>query len=911
METTEKKKFFIIDGNAYVYRSFHAIRELATSTGVPTNAIFGFMNMMMKILRESKPEYLAITFDTPAPTFRHKEYENYKKDRPGMPDELAKQFPVIKQIMESLCIPMVEKPGFEADDIIGTLAKKAENAGMDVIIVTSDKDAFQLVSPNIKICPFGFKGIKEEDFTYDENEVINKYGVPPSKITDLLGLMGDSSDSIPGVPNIGPKTASSLLNQFDSIEDILYHLDKVKNERIRELLREYADQAKLSKRLATIDTFVPIGDNLDDYKIEFSDKGLPSNCRESDLLTLLQNLEFRKFIKELDLATEPREQIETKYHTILSESELNELIERLKESNEFAIDTETSGLDPIRAELAGISISINPYEAYYIPIQHRYIGSPEQLPMKKVIDGLKPVLENQNIGKIGQNIKYDLQIFRNYGIYLQDISFDTMIASYVINPLTKHDLDTMAMELLDHKMIPIEELIGKGKDQRTMDEVEVEKVSNYSCEDADITLQLKNLMQPQLTEYDLEKVFHEIELPLIPVLADMEMIGIKIDTEWLKSLSSKLSKRLDSLTSEIYTLAGEEFNINSTQQLSKILYEKLNMPTGKKTKSGGYSTNEAELEKLSLAGYELPIKMLEYRGLAKLKSTYVDALPLSINPKTGRVHTSFNQAVTETGRLSSSNPNLQNIPVRTEEGREIRRAFIPEKDNCVLVTADYSQIELRMLAHLSKDGVLTEAFKNDQDIHSSTASLIFGVPIDKITSDMRRQAKTINFGIIYGMGAFRLANELDISNSEAQKFIDGYFATYSGVKSYFDEMVKFAKKSGYVTTISGRRRFIREINSSDNNQRALGERIAINTPVQGSAADMIKLAMIRIAEKIKSDAWETKLLLQVHDELIFEVPEYELDKIIPDIKSLMENALSLDVPIKVDVGIGKSWLDAK
>ncbi len=910
METTEKKKFFIIDGNAYVYRSFHAIRELATSTGVPTNAIFGFMNMMMKILREEKPEYLAIAFDTSTPTFRHVEFADYKKDRPGMPDELAQQFPMIKQILQSLCIPIVEKPGFEADDIIGTLAKKAESMGMDVIIVTSDKDAFQLVSPNIKIRPYGFRGIKEEDFTYDENEVINKYGIPPSKITDLLGLMGDTSDSIPGVPNIGPKTASTLLNQFDSIEVMLDHLDEVKNERIRELLRQYAEQAKLSKKLATLDTFVSIDTNLDNYSIDISDSGLPANCKQGELLDIFQNLEFRKFIKEFNLTPE-QVKVEKKYHTILSESDINDLIKKLSESKEFAVDTETNGIDPLTAELVGISISMQPHEAYYIPIQHRYIGVPEQLPMSTVINVLKPILEDQNIGKIGQNIKYDLQIFRNYGIDLKGISFDTMIASYVINPLSKHDLNTMALEILNHKMITIEELIGKGKDQRTMDEVEIERVSEYSCEDADITLQLKNIMQSQLKEYGLEHVFHEIELPLISVLADMEMKGIKIDINWLKSLSKNLNNRLELLTSEIYKLAGEEFNINSTQQLSKILYEKMNMPTGKKTKSGGYSTNEAELAKLADAGYELPIKILNYRTLAKLKNTYIDALPQSINPKTGRVHTSFNQAVTETGRLSSSNPNLQNIPVRTEEGKQIRQAFVPDRDCCFLVTMDYSQIELRMLAHLSKDKALTEAFINNLDIHSSTASLIFDVPISDVTSEMRRQAKTINFGIIYGMGAFRLANDLGITNAEAQNFINEYFETYSGVRRYFDEMIDFAKKNGYVTTISGRRRFIREINSSDHSMRSLGERIAINTPVQGSAADMIKLAMIKIANLIKSEGWETELLLQVHDELIFEIPEHELEKAIPQIKLFMENALELDVPIKVDVGIGKSWLEAK
>ena len=909
MEATEKKRFFIIDGNAYVYRSFHAIQNLATSTGMPTNAIFGFVNMILKVLRDEKPDYIAVAFDTAAPTFRHKEYAGYKADRPGMPDDLIQQFPVIKEVLEISGIKIIEQPGFEADDIIGTLANKAESSGIDITIVTSDKDAFQLVSPNITIKPYGFRGIHEEDFIYNEAEVKNRYGIEPSKITDLLGLMGDTSDSIPGVPGIGPKTAADLLRQFGNMEVLLEQVDKVKNERIRNLLKQYADQARLSKRLATIDQYVPIESKMDDFKLEVLPKGIPAKCDEGKLLALFQRLEFRKFVKELNLAP-PEKEIETKYHTILSEAELQELVDRMKNSSELAIDTETNSIDPITAELAGISVSIQPYEAFYIPVSHRYIGAPIQLPTELVIGKLKPILEDPSIGKIGQNVKYDLQVLRRYGVELKGISFDTMIASYVINPLTKHGLDDMSLEFLNHKMIPIEDLIGKGKDQRTMDEVEVEKVSEYSCEDADITLQLKNLMDVQLHKYDLESVFHEIELPLIPVLADIEMTGVKIDTDWLKALSVQLAKQLDSLTSEIYELAGEEFNINSTQQLGKILYEKLNLPTGKKTKTG-FSTNEAELVKLSAAGHELPSKMLEYRSIAKLRSTYVDALPQSINPKTGRIHTSFNQAVTETGRLSSSNPNLQNIPIRTELGKEIRRAFITDKDSCVILSADYSQIELRMLAHLSKDKALTEAFVKNQDVHASTAALIFGVPIENVNSEMRRQAKTINFGVIYGMGAFRLSNELGIKQAEAQNFIDSYFNTYSGVRTYFDGVTEFARQNGYVTTISGRRRLIPEINSKDHNQRAFAERTAINTPVQGSAADMIKLAMIKIADLFKSEGWKSKLLLQVHDELVFEVPDDELDKVTEGIRSVMESALPLDVPVKVDIGVGKNWLDAK
>jgi DNA polymerase-1 len=911
METTEKKRFFIIDGNAYIYRSFHAIRDLATSTGMPTNAIFGFVSMMMKVLRNEKPDYMAVTFDTPAPTFRHKEYAGYKADRPGMPDNLIPQVPKIKEILEATGIPIIEQPGFEADDIIGTLAKKAESLDMEVVIVTSDKDAFQLVTPNIKIKPYGFQRGQDEDFTYNETEVKNRYGVPPDKMTDLLGLMGDSSDSIPGVPDIGPKTAEKLLEQFTSLEDILDKVDEVKSERFKNLLKQYGDQARLSKKLATIDQFVPMEFGIEDCKIELSPKLMPTKCDEGKLLSLFQQLEFRKLIKDMDLSPIQEKIVETKYFTIFTEAELLELIEKLKSASEFAVDTETDNIDPISAELVGISISLKPDEAYYIPVSHRYLGAPTQLPLEFVISQLKPILEDPNIHKIGQNVKYDLQVLRKYGIEIKGVSFDTMIASYIINPLLKHDLDTLAMDFLNHKMIPIEDLIGKGKNQTTLDQIEVDRVTTYSCEDADITFQLKNLMQEKLSEFGLDAVFHELELPLITVLADMEMTGIKIDTEWLKALSDNIYKQLETLTAKIYELAGEEFNINSTQQLGKILFDKLKLPTGKKIKTGGYSTNEAELAKLASAGHELPMVILEYRGLAKLKSTYVDALPQAINPKTGRIHTSFNQAVTETGRLSSSNPNLQNIPIRTDLGKEIRRAFIPEMERCLLLSADYSQIELRMLAHLSHDKALIEAFSNNQDIHISTASLIFGVPIEKVSPEMRRQAKTINFGVIYGMGAFRLSNDLGITQFEAQKFIDGYFETYSGVKTYFDEVTNFARQNGYVTTIYGRRRLIPEINSKDHNQRLFAERTAINTPVQGSAADLIKMAMINISDLFKSENWKSKLLLQVHDELVFEIFEDELEKVKPEIRSLMENALKLDVPIKADIGIGKNWLETK
>ena len=901
MEASEKKKFFIMDGNAYIYRAFYAIEELSTSTGIPTNAVFGFTRLLLKILLEDKPDYMAIAFDTAGPTFRHEEYAEYKADRPKMPESLVQQLPVIRELIEALNVDILEKEGYEADDIIGTVAKKAEAEGMEVVIVTGDKDALQLVSPSIRVNPYSFRGFFEEGFMFDEQVVKERHGVEPDKITDIMGLIGDKIDNIPGVPGIGKKTAPQLVEEFGSLEGLLEHVDEIKSERQKQLLRDYKDQALLSKRLATIDINVPIHLDVEDHKVKDFDR--------AKLMDLFRRMEFRQFIRELDLGR--KKDVEIKYHTVTSESDLDDLVNKLEQQLSFAVDTETDGLDPITSNLVGISLAFQPHEAYYIPISHRYIGAPEQLPLELVADKLKPVLSNPAIGKVGQNIKYDLQVLKRHGIELAGISFDTMLASYVLSPSARgHSLSDMAMDYLGHKMIPIEALIGKGRNQITMDEVDVGSASKYACEDADITWQLKGQLEPALQNQELESVFRDIELPLVPVLADMEMAGIEIDTAYLKQLSDKMAIRLERLTKEIYSLAGEAFNINSPKQLGKILFEKLKLPPGKKTKTG-YSTNEAELERLSAAGHELPSLILEFRSSAKLKSTYVDALPDSINPKTGRVHTSFNQAVTETGRLSSSKPNLQNIPIRTEEGREIRRAFIPGSECNLLLAADYSQIELRMLAHLSRDTTLMEAFQKDEDIHSRTASLIFGLPFDQITSEMRRQAKTINFGIIYGMGAFRLARELEISHSDAQEFINSYFETYSGVRSYFNKTIVFARENGYVETISGRKRRIREINSRNRNAREFAERTAINTPVQGSAADMIKLAMIEIGKLFRSGKLKSRLLLQVHDELVFEVSEDELDTVRENICSLMENAMQLDVPIKVDVGVGKNWLEAK
>ncbi|MBD3184938.1 DNA polymerase I [Candidatus Poribacteria bacterium] len=890
-----------MDGNAYIYRAFYAIEDLSTSTGIPTNAVFGFTRLLLSLLHDDQPDYIAIAFDSAGPTFRHKEFAEYKADRPKMPDTLSQQLPTIREVVDALNVSVIEVPGYEADDIIGTLAKKAEAQDMEVVIVTGDKDALQLVTPNIKVNPYSFRGVFEKGFVYDEEKVRSRHGVEPDKITDIMGLMGDKIDNIPGVPGIGKVTAPKLINEFGSLEELLENIDEVKSNSQRKALEEFKDQALLSKRLATIDVDVPLQVNIPDLKVK--------DYEDEKLLELFLKLEFRQFIKDMDLGRD--KVVETKYHTILDESDLDKLVESLKQVQEFAIDTETTDIDPISAELVGISISYKPHEAYYIPVGHRYMSCPEQIPLETVIKKLMPVLADPKIGKIGQNIKYDIQILRKYGAEIENISYDTMLGSYILNPSARrHSLDNMSLEYFGYEMIPIETLIGKGKNQTTMDSVDLEAASKYACEDADLTLRIKEQQEPGLQKNDLESVFREIELPLIPVLADMELTGIKLDTGYLKEVSTKMDTRLKALTDNIFELAGESFNINSPKQLSYILFEKLGLPPGKRTKTG-YSTNEAELERLSSAGYELPEAVLEYRSLSKLKSTYVDALPASINPETARVHTFFNQAVTETGRLSSSNPNLQNIPVRTEEGREIRRAFIPGGECNLLLAADYSQIELRMLAHLSGDATLVDAFRKDEDIHSRTGSLIFGLPIDQITPEMRRQAKTINFGVIYGMGAFRLARELDIPLKDAKTFIESYFATYSGVKEYFDGIIEFARENGYVTTISGRRRRISEIKSRNRNTREFAERTAINTPVQGSAADMIKMAMIKIADFFKSKKLKSKLLLQVHDELVFEVAEEELDMVNENVIKLMEEAMKLEVPIKVDVGIGKNWLEAK
>jgi len=892
-----KKRFFLVDGHALAYRAYFALinRPLITSRGENTSAIFGFTKMILSLLAKESPDYLAIAFDTSAPTFRHKKYPKYKATRAKMPLEMRDQIQTIKEVLRALNIPTLELAGYEADDIIGTLAKEAEEKSLESILVSGDKDFLQLVGPNIKVLT-NRKGLSDEVIIYDSQEVKRKFGVEPTKVIDVLGLMGDNSDNVPGVPGIGPKTATSLIHEFGTIEDLLKNLDRVGKSFLRESLSKFAEQALLSKMLVTIDIHAPIDLALEDYRIK------PPN--QAKLREIYQRLEFKALLEDL---APPEEVHEINYTLVVSEAGLHKLTDQLAESKKFVIDTQTTTRSPMLARLVGIAISVRPYEAFYIPLAHRYAGAPKQLDMNYVLKKLAPVLEDSKVQKYGQDIKYDLIVFKNYGIELKGLAFDTMVASYLLNPSRRqHNLDSLALEYLDHKMVPLHELMGKGA--ITMEEVPVEKAKRYACEDADITYRLKEFLAQQLEPKKLDRLFYDVEMPLIEVLASMEFDGIRIDTKHLEDMSRRLGEEINRLVGVIYGLAGCEFNINSTRQLAQILFEKLKLPLTKKTKTG-YSTGTDVLEGLA-SHHELPSKVLEYRHLQKLRSTYIDALPELVNPQTGRIHTSFNQTVTATGRLSSSEPNLQNIPIRTELGREIRRAFVPQGPDSVLLSADYSQIDLRALAHISGDKNLIEAFCHDQDIHSKTASEVFGVKLDQVTPEMRRKAKVVNFGIVYGMSPFGLSKDLGLSHAQAQEYIDSYFARYRGVKAYIENVIKDARQKGYITTLLGRRRYLPDINSQNRGIREFAERTAINTPIQGTSADLIKVAMITIFEIFKQKNLKAKMLVQVHDELIFDVPKAEVPEVKKFVKEIMEGALKLKVPIRAQVSIGSNWAEA-
>lgn len=909
----KKKRLFLIDGSALAYRSYFAFirNPLINSKGENISAVFGFTNSIMKILKDENPDYIAVVFDTKAPTFRHEIFKDYKSTRAKMPSEMVDQLPRIREVSEGMNLPILEVDGFEADDLMGTLAKKAKTKELEVVLVTGDKDFLQLVDEDVKV--LNPKRGGEEPELLDKKGVEEKFGVPPEKVVEVLALMGDVSDNIPGIPGIGEKTAVELIKEFGDMEKTLANADKVKRKNVQKGLKEYPDLARLSKRLATIDTNVPF--ELDLQKLKRESFNLPK------LKELFKELEFTKLLQEIS-SLETKEKLD--YKIIKSEEELEELILDLEKVGEFAIDTETTSLNPIDAELVGTSISYKEKEAFYIPVGHSdhrplsfdpaqdksAVRSEKNLDLSVIIENLKRILEDEKIRKIGHNLKFDLEILRRYGVELKGIHFDTMIASYLINPsFRQHNLNYLALEHLDHKMIPISDLIGTGKKQKSFAEVPIKDACIYSCEDADFTLRLKEVFAPKLSLLSLEKLFFEVELPLIEVLAEMEMVGVSIDTQHLKKMSQDLSQQLDHLTQQIYDLAGKKFNINSTQQLSKILFEDLKLtPVRRTAKKTAQSTDIGVLETLAKE-HPLPKILLDYRQLSKLKSTYIDALPVLVNKRTGRIHTSFNQTVTATGRLSSSDPNLQNIPIRADLGKKIRKAFVPRNSDFLIMSSDYSQVELRILAHFSQDRTLMNAFKRGEDIHIRTASEVFGVPIEKVTQEERAVAKTTNFSIIYGVSAYGLSQSTGMTPQEAAMFIDIYFKRYPRVKSYIDEMIELARKQGFVTTLLGRRRYIPEIDSSNRQKREFAERTAINTPIQGSAADLIKVVMIDVAKELKGK--KSKMILQVHDELVFEVSKDELDFVKEMVKDKMENTIQLDVPIKVDINVGENWLEAK
>ena len=812
-----------------------------------------------------------------------------------MPDELAVQVPYIHRLVEALDIPKLSLTGYEADDILGTLARRFEAEGYDVVLVTGDKDLCQLVTDQVTILD------TMKDQRIGVAEVRERFGVGPEGVIDVLGLMGDSSDNIPGVPGVGEKTAKELMAQFGSIEALLARLDEVKRPKLRENLRQHAETARQSRLLATIDLQTPIAVTLQELTV-----GAP---RLEELRALYEELEFRVDLQALGNA--PGVTLRQWKSTIAASPVLEDLeaeIAALRQAGGFAIDTETTSQDPMRAELVGLSLAHQPHEAVYIPLRHSYLGVPSQLDATLVLERLRPFLEDAAIPKYGQNIKYDYIVLHRQGITMRGLDFDTMVAGYLLNPSRRmNNLDALAREYLNYTPISYEEVAGKGARQVTFDQVDIARATTYSAEDADVALLLTQTLRPRLAEYQLEHLFHDVEMPLVEVLAALEMRGVMVDAAYLRQMSQHLQVQMDALLQEIYTQAGEEFNINSPPQLQHILFDVLKLPTGKKTKTG-YSTDVSVLENLALE-HDLPRLILDYRHLAKMKSTYVDALPQMIHPQTGRIHTSFNQTITETGRLSSSNPNLQNIPIRSDLGREMRRAFVAAPGH-VLVSADYSQIELRLLAHMSGDPVLIDAFQAGQDIHTRTAMEVFGVEGSVVDSDMRRMAKTVNFGILYGLSPFGLAQRLHISNEAARTYIDGYFARYPRVKECLDGILASARQQGYVTTLLQRRRYLPDITNANRTIREAAERTAINMPFQGSAADLIKLAMVHLHHQIVTEHLPCHMLLQIHDELLFEIPENAVEEMVPRITDTMENVWHLDVPLTVEVGQGHTWAEA-
>ena len=920
-------KLFLIDAYALIYRSYYAFikNPRINSKGVNTSAVFGFINTLEDVLKREQPTHIAVAFDPKGPTFRHEAFEQYKAQREETPEVIRQSVPVIKEVIQAYHIPILEVPYYEADDVIGTVAKQAAANGFEVYMMTPDKDYGQLVADHIYMYRPKFGGDYE---VLGVSEVLEKYQLQSTEqVIDLLGLMGDTADNIPGCPGVGEKTAQKLLAEFGSIENLLANTDKLKGAQ-KKKVEENVEQIRFSKFLATIKTDVPIT-----FDVELCKRVAPDEDR---LVELYTELEFKTFINRLkgessvaSSSKEPKAAVQYDLFAteLVVESEVSSLAdittmphsyyladtaekqialcEQLLQEKSFAFDTETEGLDPLTAGLVGMSFAIREQEAWYVPVPAN------QEEATDIVLRLAPALQHPEIEKVGQNIKFDILALRKYGVRVKGPLFDTMLAHYLLNPELRHGMDYLAETYLKYKTVPIEDLIGpKGKKQASMRTVPIEQIKEYAAEDADVTLRLKHYFAPLLKQEGLESLFFEMEMPLIYVLAEMEATGVKLDTNALKQSSEVLSQQLSTLEESIYDLAGQSFNINSTKQVGEILFDKLKLDEkAKKTKTGGYSTSEEVLEKIR-GKHPIVDKLLEYRGIKKLLSTYIDALPALIHPETGKIHTSFNQAVTATGRLSSTNPNLQNIPVRDELGREIRKAFIADDDDCIFFSADYSQIELRLMAHLSNDPHMVDAFCSGADIHAATAAKIYGIPVEEVTSDMRRKAKTANFGIIYGISVFGLAERLSIPRAESKELIDGYFQTYPRIKEYMEESIRVAKEKGYVETLFKRKRFLPDINSHNAIVRGYAERNAINAPIQGSAADIIKLAMIRIHQRFEAEHLKSRMILQVHDELNFNVRKEEFDRVKEIVLDCMEHVLQLRVPLIADCGEGKNWLEA-
>ncbi|MGN9165279.1 DNA polymerase I [Tissierellaceae bacterium HCP3S3_D8] len=886
----DNKKLMIIDGSSLLHRAFYALPLLSTKDGIYTNGVYGFLTMLYRIRDEYNPEYICVAFDKKGPTFRHKEYGEYKGTRQSTPTELAQQFPIIRQVLKAMNIVTLEMSEYEADDIAGTLARIGEENGMETILVTGDKDYFQLARDNVKVL-LTRKGITELEI-FDRDKIVIEYGIEPKQLIDLKGLMGDNSDNIPGVPGIGEKTGLKLIREFGNIEDVYKNIDKISGKKLKENLIENENIAYLSRKLGEIITNVPLDIEIEDLRVKTENW--------DELIPLYDEYEFKSLMDRIPDSLKSKEEVhrEFKYEVLKSE-DFKRVVDLIREKEKFAFKFLVDGLSLMEEEIIAIGIKIEESPIYYIDLSDGY---------DEFIEGFKSIFEDESIEKIGYQLKSDIIMLFRLGIKIKKYVYDAMIAQYLINPSQNdYSINKLSEEYLSYYGIDEETILGKGKKQKSFMDIDIEQRIHYIAFILETVYGLEPIMMDKIEEFNMEELYYEVELPLIEVLAYMEFIGFKIDREELNRLGKEYEEEIDTLTNDIHDLAGMEFNINSPKQIGEVLFEKLELPVIKKTKTG-YSTNVEVLEKL-IDQHPIISKILRYRQIVKLKSTYIDGLVKLINPKTSRVHSSFNQTITTTGRISSTEPNLQNIPVRTEDGRKIRKAFISAKPEYRLVDADYSQIELRVLAHISKDIKMIEAFIHNQDIHQKTASEVFHLPMDEVTPILRNNAKAVNFGIVYGISDYGLSRDLNISRKDAKEYIDNYLANYEGVKNFMENIIEEGKQSGYVETLLHRRRYIPELKAKNYNVRSFGERVALNTPIQGSAADIIKVAMVRVYNELKKRKLKSRLILQVHDELIIETYDGEENEIIELLKDIMEDSIKLDVPLKVDIEIGDSWYE--